>query len=353
MKIGVGLDPTLGLSVHDEESAAKEAAMLGYESIWTPEGTGQDSYQICMARWMATKQVVAGGLVTGIAVSPVMWRSPTAFAMSGGTMSKITGGKFIMGLGAGGAYQPTVTNAIGLSITSPLRLMRDYMTITKDLVSGNRVEYEGSEASLMGLRLGITPAPKTPLYLGALGPKMLSLAGELADGVALNWCSPDQIEWSKKQIKNGAALSGRDAGDINVTEYIRVCIDEDEETARIALAKATMTYALGPSVPTNRDRRFGYRAHFERMGFANELKELDQMRSLGATNDQIAESFPENILRSVAYFGKPDGAAAEVARLSKGLDRAIVRVVSPRPGSLEATLDAMTACRPCSILNLV
>ena len=231
--------------------------------------------------------------------------------------------------------------------------MRDYITITKDLVNGKTVEYEGSEASLRGLRLGIIPAPKTPIYLGALGPKMLQLAGELADGVALNWCSPDQIEWSKKQIKNGATLSDRDTQDINVTEYIRVCIDEDEETARIALAKATMTYALGTSVPTDRDRRFGYRAHFERMGFSDELKELDNMRLLGATNNQIAEAFPENILRSVAYFGKPAGAAAEVARLSRGLDRAIVRVVSPRPGSLESILGAMEACRPCSILSLV
>ena len=353
MKIGVGLDPTLGLSLPEEDSAAKEAAALGYESIWTPEGTGQDSYQICMARWMATKQVVDGGIVTGIAVSPVMWRSPTAFAMSGGTMSRITGDKFIMGLGAGGAYRPSVMNSVGLSITSPLKLMRDYITITKDLVNGKTVEYEGSEASLRGLRLGIIPAPKTPIYLGALGPKMLQLAGELADGVALNWCSPDQIEWSKKQIKNGATLSDRDTQDINVTEYIRVCIDEDEETARIALAKATMTYALGTSVPTDRDRRFGYRAHFERMGFSDELKELDNMRLLGATNNQIAEAFPENILRSVAYFGKPAGAAAEVARLSRGLDRAIVRVVSPRPGSLESILDAMKACRPCSILSLI
>ena len=92
MDIGVGLDPTLGLNLDEQRTVSKKAAELGYQSIWTPEGTGQDSYQICLMRWAASRDIVSDGLETGIAVSPVMWRTPMAFAMAGGTVSEITGG---------------------------------------------------------------------------------------------------------------------------------------------------------------------------------------------------------------------------------------------------------------------
>ena len=96
MEIGVGLDHTLGMNWHDQVNLSREAAQLGYESIWTPENIGTDSFQVCARRWEASAEVVPGGLTTGIGVSPVMYRTPIGFAMSGGTVSQQTGGKFIM-----------------------------------------------------------------------------------------------------------------------------------------------------------------------------------------------------------------------------------------------------------------
>ena len=124
------------------------------------------------------------------------------------------------------------------------------------------------------------------MYLGALGPRMLELAGELADGACLNWCSPEQIAWSRERVNAGAAKAGRDPSEIKLAEYIRVCVDDDEDVARRAFAKATMNYALGASVPTERERQLGYRAHFERMGFTDELAGLDDMRRKGASADE-------------------------------------------------------------------
>ncbi len=345
MHIGVGLDPTLGLDWDQQREVSREAARLGYESIWTPEGNGQDSFHLCVQRWQATTDVVAEGLTTGIAVSPVMYRTPLSFAMEGGTVSDITGGKFIMGIGSGGAYRPRDRARLGVGRMSALALMRDYLTIVRALARGERVDYEGETTSLLGMRLGMRPAPETPVYLGALGPRMLEMSGELADGASLNWCTPEQIAWSRERIAEGAAKAGRDPSEINVAEYIRICVDDDVDAARIALAKATMGYALGAAVPTERERQLGYRAHFERMGFAAELAELDEMRKSGASNDEVAAAFPEEILLSVGYFGKPDGAAAAFARLSEGLDTAIVRVVAARRG-VESTLAVMRACAP-------
>ena len=348
MEIGVGLDATLGLSWDQQRDVSKAAAKLGYTSIWTPEGNGQDSFHLCVQRWQATADVIPGGLTTGIAVSPVMYRTPLSFAMEGGTVSEITGGKFIMGIGSGGAYRPQARAALGVGRMSALALMRDYVTVVRGLVRGERVDHEGPTTTLKGMRLGIRPAPETPVYLGALGPRMLELSGELADGASLNWCTPEQIAWSRERIAEGATRAGRDPSEINVAEYIRICVDDDVDAARIALAKATMGYALGASAPTERERQLGYRAHFERMGFSDELAELDRMREAGASHDEVADAFPTEILMSVGYFGKASGAAAAFKRLSEGLDTAIVRVVAARRG-VDSTMTAMEACKPEAI----
>jgi alkanesulfonate monooxygenase SsuD/methylene tetrahydromethanopterin reductase-like flavin-dependent oxidoreductase (luciferase family) len=228
---------------------------------------------------------------------------------------------------------------------SALAMMRDYLAITRALVAGEQVDYEGEVMTLKGTRLGIDPPPQTPVYLGALGPKMLHLAGEMADGACLNWCSPQQIAWSRERIADGAHQAGRDPSEINVTEYIRICVDDDVELARRRLALATMPYALGATIPTARERQFGYRAHFERMGFTQELAKLDEMRQRGASAHEVADAFPLEILQTVSYCGSADGAARAFKRLAKGLDTAIVRVVAARPG-VESVRAVMEACRP-------
>lgn len=345
MDIGVGLDATLNLSLADQAQLSQEAARLGYTSLWTPEGTGQDSFQICLHRWESTRQVLAKGLTTGIAVSPVMYRSPMAFAMSGGTLSEMTNGRFIMGIGSGGAYRPRSRQSVGWRRISALSLMRDYLITIRGLVAGKEINYRGDTVTLRGAKLGISPPPRTPVYLGALGPEMLRLAGELAEGACLNWCTPQWIAWSRDRILEGAAGTGRDATEVKVVEYIRVCVDEDGETARRAFARSAMGYALGARVPTARERELGYRAHFERMGFAEELAMLDRMRQQGASPNEVADACPPDLLRQVGYYGPEDGAAAAFQRLAQGLDVAIVRVVAARPG-IDSILAAMRACRP-------
>ena len=345
MEIGVGLDGGLRLSTSEQVELSQEAARLGYTSIWTNEGSGQDMFQVCAQRWAASTQVVPEGLATGIAVSPVMYRSPVAFAMSGGTLSQLTGGKFYMGIGSGGAYRPRSRQSMGLPRLSALAMMRDYLITVKGLVNGEESDYQGDVVTLRGIKLDIDPPPRTPVYLGALGPEMLRLSGELADGACLNWCNPDQIAWSRERVVEGAARVGRDPSEVKMVEYIRVCVDDDVDTARLAYARATMGYALGATVPSKRERGLGYRAHFERMGFTEELAGLDEMRMNNATRDEVAEAFSPELLSTVGYYGKSEGAAEAFGKLSQGLDTAIVRVVSARPG-IESILAVMRACAP-------
>lgn len=344
MDIGVGIDGSLGLLLQDQGQVSGEAARLGYSSVWTPEGPGLDSFHLCQLRWAATAEVVEGGLTTGISVSPVSLRGPVALAMSAGTLSRITGGQFLLGIGVGGLYQEETRSAFGVPEVPPVRLMREYLETLKGLLAGQMVTYEGRAVNLRGVQLAFDSPPRTPVYLGALGPQMLRLAGQLADGAALNWCTPEQIAWSRERVAEGEAKAGREPGSVKIVEYIRICVDEDEDLARRAFVAAMLGYALGQP-GTQRPRGLGYRAHFDRMGFADLLSDLDEMRSKGVSEDRIVDAVPPEMALRVGYFGKPSGAAEAFRKLSEGLDTAVARVVAARPG-VESVTATMEACRP-------
>ena len=345
MDYGVGLDASLRLDWDQEAQVCREAARLGYTSLWTPESGGYDGFQVCAHRWRATQEVSAGGLTTGIAVSPVALRSPQGLAMGAGTVSALTDGRFILGIGTGGLHQRAGREAHGAGDVSPLALMRDYLTVLRGLLDGERVTHDGPGVTVRGLQLAVDPPPRTPVYLGALGPHMLRLAGERADGVALNWCTAEQVAWSRERIAEGAARAGRTPDDVKVVQYIRVCVDDDEDRARRAFVPAMLGYALGRRGATPAENRLGYRGHFERMGFGDALSRLEAMRDQGASRDDLVDAFPPDLARRVGYFGPAAGAADAFRSLAAGLDVAIVRIVPARPGP-DAVVDTMAACRP-------
>jgi len=349
MEIGVGLDASLKLSFEEQEQLSREAARMGYTSIWTPEGAAEDSFLLCALRWKASAEVVPGGLTTGIAVSPVGLRTPMGFAISGGTVSKLTGGRFILGIGTGTAYTPQYRQAYGMRQTSSLQLMRDYVTAIRALTRGESVTCETKSFTYRGVRLGIDPPPATQAYLGALGPEMLRLAGEVADGASLNWCSAEQIPWSRERIAEGAARAGRDPAAVKVAEYIRICVDDDAQTARRSYTRAVMGYAMGRGTDS-KGRPQGYRAHFERMGYGAQLAEMDRMREKGAQPGEMVDAFPDEILRAVGYYGPAAGAAKAFRALAEGLDTAIVRVVAARPG-IDSVRAVMEACAPAKVAS--
>src|SRR5258708_13949338 len=123
--------------------------------------------------------------------------------------------------------------------------MRDYRVTLRAVLGGEQVNYEGQTVTLKGVRLDWAWERRhVPVVLGALGPQMLRLAGEASDGAALNWCTPEQIAWSRERVAEGAQKAGRDPADVKMIEYIRICVDDDEDTARRAFTRAIMGYAL-------------------------------------------------------------------------------------------------------------
>jgi len=169
MEIGLGVDSRFSLSDEDQRALAQEGAALGYTSLWTPIGNTREPFDIC-CMWHESSR-----LPTGIAVAPLSsWPVEDLSPIARETFERC-GGKFTLGVGAGRLTK------------TPIRVMRD---------------------AIARLR---TRLPGLPIYLGALGPQMLRLAGEHYDGAALNWCSTEQVEWSRERVETGARAAGRAA----------------------------------------------------------------------------------------------------------------------------------------------
>src|SRR5580692_10674716 len=354
MLIGVGLDARLGLTFAQLRTAAREAGQLGFESLWTPAGGVPDSFHVCAAWTQDT------GLRTGISVVPAvrMW-TPLGLAAQAATLAQLSSGGFVLGLGTGG-YGPDFWASAGLA-NRPIAVMREYVVQVRGLLAGEEVTADqgsagpgsggraaiggGSPGWLRSASLGVTDLPPAPVYLAALGPQMLRLAGETADGALLNWATPARIAVSRARIDEGSARAGRERGSVPMTMYIRVCIDDDVAAARQALGAQVLGYAMGrPGIP----QQAGYRGLFAQMGFDEELTELEERRDKGAAQPELVAAAPDEMLRAVGYYGPAAAAPAALARLSAGLDEAIVRVITARPG-LEPVREAMAALTPSLI----
>ncbi|MBI3976873.1 MAG: LLM class flavin-dependent oxidoreductase [Chloroflexi bacterium] len=340
MQIGLALTENMPLPA--EAPFIYQAVKAGYSSLWTNEGSVRDAFLTCAHRWQTAQDALPGNrdrrsIGTGVSVVPVLLRTPTAIAMSALTAADLTEGTFILGVGSGSPAGHAT--AYGTPVYPVIPLMRDYLTVLRRLLDGETVTYEGSVLKIRGVRLGAEPKLPVPLHLAALGPRMLHLAGELADGVLLNWCTAEWVAWSRERVAEAALRAGRDPSKVLIGEYIRVCIDDDVAAARRAFARQALNYS-GALTPGSH-----YRLHFERMGFKAVLDRVLALHQSGAPEEQVLGALPDELLLRVGYFGAAAGALAALRRLSAGLDIAVVRIVpsSTEPRSIHSVIDA---CRP-------
>jgi alkanesulfonate monooxygenase SsuD/methylene tetrahydromethanopterin reductase-like flavin-dependent oxidoreductase (luciferase family) len=334
MLIGAGLDARLQLSFPDLRAVAREAARLGFESLWTPAGGVPDAFHVCGA-WLEDTGLRAG---TSVVPAARLW-TPQALAAQAATLGLLSGGRFVLGIGSGG-YGPSFWQSLGAP-NRPISVMRDYVTVLHGLLRGATVTHDGAAFRLSGATLGLTDAPTVPVYIATLGEHMFRLAGECADGALLNWATPARIAEGRALVAEGAARTNRDPSAVTMSMYVRVCIDDDVDAARRAFGEQVLGYALGrPGVPDT----LGYRGQFGSMGFDEVLTELEARRDAGASMPDLVDATPDDLLLAAGYYGTADGAPAAYARASEGLDETVVRVILARPGpeAVVATLEALT-----------
>ena len=290
-------DPRLSLTDLVEIAVAAEKA--GVESVWVPEGGGRDALSLLAAFAGTTTKL---RLATGIL--PIFSRTPAVTAMSATGLAAVSGDRFVLGLGTG--HGPVVTNIHGIPYSAPLARMEETVGIVKGLLSGETVNAEGQHFSVTGARLGRAVAGvSTPVYVAALGPKMIALTGRLADGVLLNWTAAEHIAGSAKKLHQAAEDAGRDPASVDVAGYVRTAvITGDEEPAiRRSLQLQVAGYASHPY----------YRNFFVSTGFGAEMDRAQSALEAGDADAAAAAISPE-MQGQVAVVGTASECRNEIER---------------------------------------
>jgi 5,10-methylenetetrahydromethanopterin reductase len=340
MKLGIGLDGSDGMTWDEQRQLAREAAALGYHSMWTPGFGGRDPFQRC-GQWNAATRGTSGGIHVGTSVVSVPLWHPMTLAVAAAAVSDATGGRLILGIGPSAITSAAYRKKLGVNYARPLALMREYVAALRGLLDGQSVYLQGDVVKLDGAALGFTPPP-VPIQIGGMADNLLRLAGEIADGATLNWCSPERIRWSRDRVNEGALAAGRNPSTVTLSSHIRVSVDEDRDLARRALATSVSHYALAEP---GESKTTIYRGQFARMGYDELLLELEERRDAGESMESICERFPEEMLSTVGCYGTPEEIAAKVAPFTEGVDIPIIRVVTTKPG-IDNVRSIITACRP-------
>ncbi len=252
--LGVALRDS-GLRLSDLTALARAADDAGYASIWAPEVGSRDAVVLAALYGSVTRRSTVG---TG--VIPVYSRNVGALSLAAAAAAEASDGRFVLGLGAGHRF--TAEAWYGGKWHKPRTRMRETIEVLRRIFSGERVTHSGT-LHLEAFHLGTTP-PEIPIYVGALTPASLRLAGEVADGVILNWLPADGIEKAALLAREAAADAGRR---VRVISYIRTAIVEhpgQEHDARVALREQTYAYLSLPN----------YANSVRQVGFGRELDDM-------------------------------------------------------------------------------
>jgi probable F420-dependent oxidoreductase len=300
---GIGQTPAL----------VKEAEQVGYTSLWIAEVSGPDAFvSLAAVALSSSKAELATGVV------PIQIRTPGAMAMGYLTINELSGGRAIAGLGVSSPV--IVERWHGLKYRKPVTAMRECVTIMRQLFTEGRARFEG-EIYKCDFRLGMRTTAKRPpkIYLGALNAPMLRLAGELADGVLMNYSPPEALPPMIAEIRRGAEKAGRNPGEIDIGIYIRMCITPEEDAAVQAFKRELGSYAFVDS----------YQKMFARYGLADEFRELRKLWQAGK-RDQAPQAISDASARKIAVFGPPEVGRDFVARFrAAGVTHPVVFPIGP------------------------
>src|SRR6266571_2320360 len=234
----------------DESVArAKAAERLGFESVWTTQMPDARDASLVLAAYASHTQRVK----LGTGVLPIYTRHPTAMAQMAASLDELSGGRFILGLGV--SHKVTVEGMWGLRLENPVDAMREYLTIVRTTLREGGCGFEGRHFTGRVAYSGPRRAD-LPIMISALNPRMLDLAGEIADGIVLYMCTPAYV----REHIVPAVRAGRE-----IVAAVPVSLTSDRSAAHDVFRKTVARYAALP--------------YYRKMMDASGLKEeLDQDR---------------------------------------------------------------------------
>jgi probable F420-dependent oxidoreductase len=323
--------PVDGFSLPEHTDLAREAERLGYRDAWSYEADGLDCFTALAPVALATR------LRLGTAIANVFTRGPATLAMSAASVAELAPGRFCLGLGAGS--QPIVEAWNGGRFARPATRVREMVHVVRAVLSGERVVFRGTTLSVDGFRLARPPAQRVPIYVAALRPGMLQVAGEVADGVILNWLAASDVPRVVGVVREAAARAGRDPASVEITARLLINVDPPGPEADQGVRRHVTAYL---NVPV-------YRAYQDWLGRGGTLAPMWQAWERGDRKAAVA-AVPERVMADLIVRGSTSEIRAHVQRyLDAGIDTAFLQVstLEPDPGRRrQVLLDALRALAP-------
>ncbi len=326
-KMGIALQGFAGLPARDFIGAAREAEARGYHTAWTGEASGADAITLSALVLGGTERL---RMATG--VLPVQTRTPVLLGLTAATLNRAAPGRFALGLGL--SSRTVVEGWNGLRFSPALAQIREAVTIIRAVASGERVNFEGTFYRVKNFRMTAPPPAQPPrIVLAALGPEMLELAGEIADGVLLNWIPPATVPASIAHLHAGAKRAGRTLADFEIGSFIRVCATDDPAPVREHLARDITGYVTVDV----------YASFFRTAGFGAEVDAVTAAWKAGDRAGAVKQISPR-FLDGLGVVGDEAFCRARLAEFARaGLTLPVVVPVSPEKDPRPSLLRTLRA----------
>ncbi len=294
---------------------------LDYDQLWMADERLMRNVYACLT--VAALETSHIGL--GTAVTNPYTRSPALTAAAIATVDEASGGRTILGLGAGGGI-----GQYGIDRAHPAVALRETVEIVRRLTARERVSFEGKVFSMREAELNFLPLRTIPIYLAARGPRILELAGEIADGVIIGgFALRLGLDFARSCVQTGLDHSGRSWTDLEVVSWLYTSVDDDPETAGEAVKWLVFTSLItsrpildqiGIVLPTP------LRDHLDRTGWSLTPESIAVGKTL--LNPEILDAF--------SVTGTPSQCARKLRELAQlGVDQIAMVPLCPRGVTFE------------------
>lgn len=325
--------PVDGFSISELGEVAREAERLGYTDAWSFEVDGVDGFTPLAVVGTATRMRV------GTAIANVYTRGPATLASTAAGLAELLPGRVVLGIGSGSQLIVEAWN--GGAFVKPATRVREMAQVLRAALAGERVVFKGQTISVDGFRLTRVPEKPVPIYIAALRPGMLKVAGEVGDGVILNWNSPEDVPKCVAVVREAARKAGRDPDAIEITARLFINIDPPGPESDLVARRHIAAYM---NVPV-------YRAYQEWLGRTPALRPMWNAWAAGDRKGAVG-AIPAAVVDELIGRGPLPSIRARVQRyLDNGLDTAFLalQTTDPDPARRRAlVLDAIRGLAPGS-----
>ena len=335
MRLGLNLGYWGAGNDADNLALAREADACGYAVTWAAEAYGSDAATVLA--WVAAQ---TERIDVGSAIFQIPGRTPANTAMTAATLDTLSGGRFRLGLGVSG---PQVSEGWhGVRFDKPLARTREYVAIVRKALARERLTFEGEFFTLPlpdgpGKALTLTVHPvreRIPIYLAAVGPRNLELAGEIADGWLAIFFDPDNAAESLDHIRAGRERAGLGMDGFDVVPTVPVVIGTNIEACAAPVRAYSALYIGGMG---SREKNF-YNALAVRMGYADAAQQIQELY-LSKDYAGAAAAVPLEFIQRTALIGSEDSIVERLkAYAAAGVTTLTVAIYS---GSLDERLETV------------